>query len=539
MVSALLGLVILSITGAAQLEAKRVEQKIASGRLAGDLHNLVKDGLNTYLKENYTALQANLPVSKTIAGVPVTIAPGTTEGQSFAPRVEDLVALGYLRAGTSNTAHLGGTYRTRLERQPAGCAAIPATCNLVGELYIDRPVLTPGTVEMDALVVGAFMERAGGDVLVSLNTSPASLLAMGGGTSPNPVPGTPAGVVGSRVGFGSSGFGIFLTLNDPRDPNFLGNVTVAGNIVSTNGNITAPNGNVGAGTGNNGGTTCRRAELEAAGAISLRSATCALMAGFRFIIGGETEAFADNFRNNAGTAGIRSNGQVYGTTATFTGNMTAGSVTSNGPMQVNGAATITGAVTGGSFANTAGTAGIRPDGTVYGLIGDFGSIVINNSATPGQACAPANAAVWGNVGGADILMRCVGGVWAPATGSQTGSVGGACPVNGATGTTASGVSLICSNGTWISTTDRMGKWVVMASYSVGNGTSVDKPSCTGGGQAAIYAIPQKVDSQWLFTNFYADSISTSQWRVNIVNGQTPATGLPEARALAQTGCWFL
>jgi hypothetical protein len=298
---------------------------------------------------------------------------------------------------------------------------------------------------------------------------------------------------------------------------------------------------------NNAGLACSRAELEAAGAISLRSATCALQAGFRYIAGGETEAFADNMRNNAGTAGIRSNGQVYGTTATYTGNMTAGSVTSNGsmtangPLQVNGSATVTGQVMGGSFTNTGGTAGIRADGTVYGLMGDFGSIVINNTAAPGGTCAPANAAVWGNVGGADVLLRCVGGTWTPAGGSALGVAGGACPTNGASGVSAAGVSLICSNGTWISTTDRMGKWVVMAAWRVANDDVVPKPACSGGGQPAVYAIPQEIDSQYFLSNITATSISATEWRISITNGAPTPIGLSAAtaNALAQTGCWFI
>ncbi len=504
---------------------------------------ILKTGLEKYNATNRDELAAGLTVLQPACGaMPRTGAP---IANSLAPTIAELVAGRCIAAiGFPSTTPQKQTVATKIELQ--GCPGV--ACRLFATAYTTTPLQTRGNPRYD--LVATYLQASKGSGAASQSGDEGFLRSPYMRTA-NPVlgpSGTPAGAVLAIGTYFDEGiYANFVKLNDVRPINLNNTLTVAGDITGRN--------NVGT---SDGVGACFRAALTNGGQVIARAADCLARvvldgntgnllsfdatgrnaAGISYA-GNVSTVYADNLRNNNNNAGIRADGTLFGATANITGNMTAGSVTSNGPLQVNGNATVTGQITGGSITNAAGTAGIDAGGNVTGLNGNFNSIVINNTAFPGQPCAPANAAVWGNVGGADVLMRCTGGVWTPAGGAALGVAGAACPTNGAAGVSAAGVSLICSNGTWISTTERMGKWVVMASYTVAHGTAVDKPVCSGGGQAAIYAIPQKIDSQWLFTNFYADSISTLQWQVNIVNGQTPATGLADARAIAQTGCWFL
>lgn len=519
-ISALLALVIGSIVAMGTIEGKHAEAQTRSGRLQGDLLNLIKDASNMYAMENYPALQSNLPVSKN----GVTLAAGSGVGQSMSPRVEDLVAMGYLMAGTSAQASLvdGGMYQIRLRREPAAC--VGAACNIPGEVFVDRPVWRPGSTEMNGTAVAALMDRVGGDVLVSLNTNPAQLTAMSGASVANPVGGSPSGVVGARVGFGASGFGRFVVLNDPRDPNFQGNLTVAGTV-------TAPtiiaNTSVGAGTG---GAGCRLGEILSSGEILSRTAACvrrawldgangqigvadaagttrglmdgstgeitsrdatgAVRAGFRYV-GPTSEAFADQFTLSSGGAGIRRTGEVYGPSASFQ------SVTAN-------------------FASVSGLA-------------------LNNTVAIGGACVPDAAMGWVMVGGRWTLARCNGGVWDSAGGSVESAVGVACATNGSGAVTAGGEQLICSGGQYVRPADRFGKRIFAESWDVQDGSVVSKPTCVSGSTGAqIFLLAKNEQQASMYVNRYAVD-NGGNWSVYFRDGQS---NVVSGSFLAKTYCTY-
>lgn len=533
-VSALLALVIGAVVAMGQIEGVRVERQTKSGALQGELVNLIKAAYNDYAMENYPALQGNLPVSKN----GFTLAPGSAFGQSMSPRVEDLVNMGYLSPGTNSQSLLGegGVYRAVFRQEPVGCVGV--ACNIPGTLYIDQPILVRGTPEMNGIAVGSLIEKVGGDALVALNTNPAQLIAINGANVANPVAGNPPGVVGARVGFGASGFGRFLVMNDPRNPNFQGDVTVAGTVAG--GTVTASvivGGSVGAGTG---ATGCRLGEILGSGEVLSRSAACvrrawidgatgqvgvadaagvtrvlldsttgditsrdatgAVRSGFTYQ-GANSVAFADNVRNTADTAGLRPDGTVYGQ----------------------------------QLQNNANTAGIRSDGTVFGNMGQFNSIQLLASAAIGSACANPNAAVWGTVGTSPLLLKCEGGVWQPANGVSVSIAGAACAVPDQQAVTASGVGLICQGGQWMRTTDRMGRFAIAETRIVSHGTVVPKPSCGSGGLPRIYAIPQSIDSSSLYANFLATDNGPSWTSTITENAGAPLPG----SAIAQVGCFYL
>lgn len=533
-VSAMLALVIGAVVTMGQIEGRQAERQIKVGALQGDLVNAIKSAANDYAMENYPALQGNLAVTKN----GVTLNPGSAVGESMAPRVEDLVAMGYLSPGTSSQAALvdGGTYRIVFRQEPVGC--VLDACNIPGILYIDQAILKRGTTEMNGVMVGSLIEKVGGDALVSLNTNPAELTALNGANSPNPVTGTPPGVVGARVGFGASGFGRFLVLNDPRDPNFQGDVTVAGTVSA--GTVTATvvvADSVGTGSGVGG---CRLGEILASGEIVSRSVTCvrrAWMDGATGQVGvadaaGTTRAFLDG---NTGEITSADSAGVYRAGITYSGALSVAYADTLRNTTNTAGFRADGTVYGESLVNNSGTAGIQSDGTVYGTEGQFARVTINTSAVAGGACPEQDTAVWGVIGSSPTLLKCDGGVWVPAIGMTVSSAGSACGVTNQQAVTTSGVSLICQGGQWMTLTDRMGRWAVAETKTVANGTVVSKPSCGSGGLPRIYAIPQTIDSSHLYANFLAAD-NGSSWTARITDNNGAALS---GTAIAQTGCFYL
>lgn len=533
-VSALLALVIGAIVTMGQIEGARAERQTKSGALQGDLINLIKAAYNDYAMENYPALQNNLPVTKN----GITLAAGTSFGRSMAPSVQNLVSMGYLSPGTSNQAMIvdGGVYRGVFRREPVGCVGV--ACNIPGTLYIDRAVQVRGTTEMNGVAVGALIERVGGDALVSLNTNPAQLIAMSGANVDNPVAGTPPGVVGARIGFGASGFGRFLVMNDPRDPNFQGNVTIAGDLTAARVNAPVIVGDsVGAGTG---ATGCRLGEILVSGQIVSRSSACVRRAWINGANGqvgvanasGTTRALLD------GTSGAITSRDASGAVRSGFNYQGANSVAFADVIRNNAntaSFSADGTVLGERYVNNSGNAGINPDGSVWGTLGDFNSIRINTSAVVGASCSSPNSAVWGTLGSTPVLLKCEGGAWATANGVRVASHGGACTISNQQAVTSSGVGLICQGSRWMNMTDRMGTYAVAETRIVSHGTVVTKPACGSGGLPRIFAIPQALDSSRLYANFLATDNGGS-WTATITDNAGAALA---GRAIAQTGCFYL
>lgn len=551
-ISALLALVIGSVVSVGVIEGKATEVNVNSGRLQGDLLNLMRDATNNYAMENYPALQQNQPVTKN--GVTLSGA------QAMTPQIADLIGMGYLPTGTSAQARLSsGVYRVSLARTPAGCAGV--ACNITGQVYIDQPIRKYGSTDMNGVAIGALMDRVGGDVLVSLPSSPANLQGMNGTTLANPVAGNPAGVVGTRVGFGAAGFGRFLIINDPRDPNFQGNLTVAGQIqgqdVTANNAVVATN-SVGVGTGLSG---CRLGEILANGSIVSRAMNCVQRAWFdapggnvvaadtsgnpRAIMWGSTGDI--HARNSAGSATV----QLEGATGRIG---TSGYAPGNLPPGWGGGVTAWDVAAQGSVGAWDGTR-VRAHMNRNGDMGVFdgagnykGGFEVSNGgnrvtseylrafgwATPGAPCGANRfyADFTTNASGPGLVM-CNGSVWV-AVSMVASDPGAWCPTNGAMAVSSSGVSLICQGNQYMSIADRMGKFAVSGTYLVGHGSWLGKPTCGSGGTPKIYFIPQAIDSQKLYVNFRAADYGGS-WQTLILDGDGWGRN---GNGIAQIGCFY-
>ena len=558
----LLGLVVAGVVGMGIVEKQALQHRIDVGRAQGDLLLDMRQATNMYVLENYPQLQLDQSVTRN----GVTLAAGVNDGQSFRPSVQDLINLGYLREGTTDLSRVNnGRYRVKLEKIPVGCVGVD--CDVHGAVYIDRPILEGGgnTGDPDGVVIGQTITTVGGDALFTAVAHNEDFLGMNGTVMPNPVAGNPYGIVGARVGYGSSAWGRFLVVGDPRDPNFQGDMTVHGDTniggdTHIGGNTTVV-GDIGSGEGADpGGSKCTLAAILNSGQVVTRTAECVTRTWMRNDgeIGIATET---------GTQTIRITGANGGSGMTVSRNDG-----STGAYIGNRHPTIPADLHSQVFGDSATVNQIRAnnaDGTgasymtslqVGANTTNFRDLNMRREETVGAACTmpevdPNLRASFhgtdqrpdgpdlkplaiGHLGSKPVLLTCdvATNTWQPVTGQTIGTVGGHCDTPGSSGVTDNGLTLICSNNnTWVSMEDRLSKWAVKGSVQVRHNDLVAQPICPAGSKALIYEIPQVIDGTNYVSNFYARPTLNS-WRIFIIDGQGAA--LPQAKAIAQIGCWF-
>ena len=553
--SALLALVIGSVVAMGTIQSQVTKTYIQDGEFEGDLFNRIKDAQNTYALENYGALQNDLPVVKN----GVTLVFGNAVGQSLAPRVQDLVGMGYLNAGTTPTSNKieNGTYRVVFRKTPAACVA--AACDITGDSYIDQPYLRRGTVEPLGPSIGAFLSRVGGDGTVSLITAPALMISANQVTTANPVAGNPAGVIGARVGFGSSGFGRFLVVGDSRDPNFRGGTSITGVIPASGGlslNVTGATNLTGALTvsgpiqGSSDvtlidgtGTTC----------VKLYAATGQVDVNCSGIL----NAKAGTFTGPSGTvkvgdtalAGytIDSQGRIQGQAGFYTALQSVFGDNPNGIRFSGANFTAQNSFGVDQFA-------VKSDGSV-GARKSLASPILGLSdpVLVGAACGTAGAIVPAGVannvattalaplaGGG--LASCVGGVWTAITNIAT--LGSVCTVDGVSGiSNADGQALTCKKGVFMRVNDLLSNFVLMQTYRVTDGSVVNKPTCGTLGAGVGLPLPvllgQVESSATSSFTRRVDDVNATTWRVVLQDSLGASlAGNPNADALFQAFCFY-
>lgn len=557
--SVLLGLVVAGVVGMGIVERQALERRMEMGKTQGDLLVQISDAANMYIFENYAQLQNDQPITRNN----ITVAVGTNQGETNTPTVQTLIDLGYLREGITDLAAVNnGRYRMTLEKIPAGCVA--GACDVHGAVYIDQPVTMHGVAgtDPDGVVIGNAVERIGGDALMTAVADHSQLLGVNGATIENPVAGDPYGVIGAHIGFGS-GFSRFLVVGDTRDPNFQGDFTVAGDtniggdtIIQGNTTINE-NLNVGPDGTDPGGNACSLASILKSGEILTRTSDC----------------LTRTWMNKEGNIGIASGDRATGnqTRVLLTGSAAEAGMSVNRNDGTQGA--FIGYRAGDLYSQIFGsdatltqvrtdTGGTYMTGTqVGGNTTNFNELNMRREANIGDACTMPQVdpnlrpgfngntdmpdatfdlkpLAIGHIGSKPVILTCdvATNTWQPLTGLTIGTVGGVCDTPGATGSTTDGVTLICSNNnTWVSMDDRLSKWSVKDSIQVQHNHLVAQPICPAGSKALIYEIPQVIDGTNFVSNFFARQEGSS-WRISIVDGQF--LPLPQAKAIAQTGCWF-
>lgn len=469
-------------------EAKNM-QKTSDGDSLGTTMLPYFEAVHNYVRKNRIALQNG----SAIAGV----------ANPNIPTVVELKALGDMPQNFANIiARPGGAPLYAVNRFGPTCPALPTSCDISYMVSTSQPYLDGQGIVAEGVLASA-VNKVGAFAGYTTFQTPATFTGKGGWTAPNPN-GAVAGNFAIYTTYGASGEALFLTMFETRDPQFQNNVTV-------NGNVIVPTGTVGTGVGTDaGGVACTRAEIFSSGAFWSRSATCIKRA---WMDATGQVAVADAAGQTRGE--LKDTGELVLRDAT--GNIKAGFI-ANGA-NIDGKAD--------NFTTNAGNAGLRANGEVFGR-----EIVIDTTAIVGNACTTNNATVWGTGTDSLTLLKCVANVWV-ATGLTKGAIGSACPTNGQIGETPGKVSIICVNNTWMTTTNRIGSWAVAYTVPVVHGSVITKPVCEAGSLAKVNAIPQSIDANALYVSFMAQDNGPS-WTILMPDGDNVATS---SRATAQAGCW--
>lgn len=476
-----LALLISALAAVGTMQERTRVDIMRNSDIEADSLGIYRTALQQYTDDAYQEIQSN---TNPITRQGVTLQPGSALGQTMQPTVAQLIGMGYLTAGFTNTTTMvdGGSFQNLIQRLPVGCVTV--ACNVQGMAWGNTPYFIKGTNEMNGPVIGQMLSRLGGVAGVSMPGSSANITGAGAAwTMPNPVAGAPAAVVGALFGYSSATLLSYVRIGDLRDPSLAGNLTVAGNsavggtlnvtgattlsTLNTTGAVTiggATNINstlnvtstINAGADirstTNVGTTdgiaaCLRAALTSAGNIISRSAAC---------------LDRITLDPNAGTVVMRDNANVS---------------------RVNVAADT------GSLALFNAGAGQTvsldsTSGRVQGNVGNFAT-----TATGGNPCAGFNPGdIAQDVAASGTLLVCRGGFWR-RTGLEQAVAGDVCPTTGGLAQTATNQGLICRGGTWQLLNDRVSPSVTMALWSGNGSAAVPAPVCGAGGTPDIAVAP--------------------------------------------------
>lgn len=223
-----MALIVMAAIAAANMNAKALADRLQFAEMQGSSLGELSSAGETYLQEWFTELQNGMNIQKNSGNLTA----GTSQGQTLAPTVSNFVDLGNLHKGFSPEATYvssggPGQYVFHIDRTGSNCISDPATCELDGYVYIDKPVTGPGGTDMDGPAIHAMLKKLGNKGCISLLPNPAVMVGLAGDCGmTNPVPGNPAGVVLVRFGFASSGLSVFVRNHDKRDIALLGNLAI-------------------------------------------------------------------------------------------------------------------------------------------------------------------------------------------------------------------------------------------------------------------------------------------------------------------------
>lgn len=251
------------------------------GRSQGEQLARFANALDIYMREYYTAISNNQPITYKV---------GTgTVANRLAPTFTDLQGLALVDAASTPVSMFGVDYVFRVSRAPAGCVA--GTCVLTSTVHIPTPILEPVSGGVDGIVIGEAMLAGQGLIGTNDPAAPATIRGFRNAWNmPNPIAGNPEGILMAQVSYGAT---IDAYLRRDGSTPMLGQLDMNGNQV------------VGA------------SSIASTGPVTAAS----LNAGSATITG------------NLNTAGLTAG------TGTFTGNLTLASATLTGSLTVAGTVT--------------------------------------------------------------------------------------------------------------------------------------------------------------------------------------------------------
>jgi prepilin-type N-terminal cleavage/methylation domain-containing protein len=397
------------------------------------------------------------------------------------------------------------------------------TCQINGLVYLNGAFTIPRTgttTRMDlAIQTLEAMNGAGG---VSTLSTPGTISG-GAGSATNPV-GSVAGVVGAFTYLDNAFWQQFVRINDTRDPNLQGNLTVAGN--ETFGGTLAVT-----------GATTLSSTVAVSGAATLGNTLA--VTGATTLSNGVTVTGDSDVTGRVVTKASGCERVVM--------DPSGGSVQASNTSCVK--QVVMDASSGTIYANnTSGTTVVKMDGGAGRVTSQMG--LFTATATANASCGTGYSA-GDMVRDADTtgtILVCQSGVW-KRPGLASGTEGSTCSVDGSLGQDSTGAALICRSGAWSNLSNRVTKSVLMARYSVYDGNSVPEPTCGTGGTASILVTPEDVAADYSGTpprnRFTATvTVSGSYWIVNlrlydssgVSYTSSPAGTAYNFQAMAQTFC---
>ncbi len=313
---------------------------------------------------------------------------------------------------------------------------------------------------------------------------------------PNPIAGNPGAVVATATFLDTAFWNQFVRINDWRDPNLQGNLTIANNLevkgtthlhgdTKIDGNLTVVNV---VGAGNNG--TCNRAELLPDGRVIARS-DC-------------SDANRVALDPNAGEVTVRRGGvdRVKVTTSDGGGHL--------------------------ALTNPAGADSVVLDGTN----GRVQSTVLNvdgrQTGQVGQACTQ-DGDIIRDASTEGTTLYCRNGIW--VIGGRVATPGATCQFEGSIGTDpASQAEYICrsdspgSPPTWKKLNDRVTRSVLLGRYYGKHGDFIAKPTaneCPAPGIPSVLVVPAETATDYALqpprSRFVATAVaSASGWTLSLV-----------------------
>lgn len=437
----------------------------ASASAIGAYVSTAAAGLDNYVIMNFTSLTNGTSV----AGV----ATGTQ------PSITELRTLG--RLPTSFPSFSPNQQQLRFDIVRTSC---PGTgCTLTATACLTAPMTVHGTYR-DDLVTQAMISMGGHGGRSHLNAG--SVVRGATFNVANPL-GNVEGILCGANAVDAALYAQFTKMNDTRDPNFQGNVSIAGSLK--------------VGSGTNGSTSCALGEILTSGQIISRASNCI------------NRAWLDGTNGQVGVANAAGTTRALmdGTTGSFT-SMDASGTTRAG-VRYNGA----------------GQSELFSDNAV------LSGATLNATASIGAVCATEAAMSWALQGTRYTLVRCTSGFWTSTGGLAVATLGSTCSPDGSPAVTTTGAQLICSGGTYVNLTDRMGKFIPMEAYTVSDGGTIPKPLCQSGSTGtAAYLLAGNETQNIQTTNRYIQDVGTS-WIAYLRNGSNAVIA---GDFVAQTYCLY-
>ena len=536
LVFALLGLLVSALGAVGVIQGNRLQARHEAGNGEATILDNLRGAANNAIFEGMGLIQNGAAFSKN----GVTITPVSVDGELvWSPAVAQLVAMGYLAPGwTATTSSLNNApYAIAFRRIPAGCVA--AACNIDGHVVL-QGALRSGPSDSDGAVIGPILARIGADSGVSLPMDPAHIQGFGNTwRMDNPVPGQPAGVVAVRIGTASSGFGLFIRIGDTRDPNLLGNLTIAGDTLFGNGSTRSE---------------FRSALQVDAQPVELRDAAGNPCVSLRpdgvvdILCNGALSAATGVFRDSAGhTTTLAGTGLVTGGNLSADGGLATNSMTAFGADDPHALVVKTGDL---FVRNPAGTALLRVaangDVTTGNDLVATGAVQAQRltllaTVSEGDACSPGQVAMMA-MGG---LATCQGATFRAT--SRYARLGATCATAGLQAVdTASGDALVCRGGYYASQSGLTSSRVYMAGFAVHHGDFVAAATALPNGcpatasptapQATIFLLPQTDAETAGNPVLNRNATWTGQgWTISLTDGTGAAT---TSNVVAEVYCLY-